>query len=138
VVQQQLATPRYDLPVRSVQVTPDRRTLVLATAPHPQAAHYAIALPGLGRPEKPAAKELPQHPAIDLDYDLAGVTASWQPATGPGWEGWLPHLDLDVSRAFTAGSAEHGRLWERLQQPGRLTLRTQLDLWQMLRPAVQP
>ena len=61
------------------------------------------------------------------------------PKAGDGaWDGWLPHLDLAVARAFTAGSAEHDRLWELLKQPGTLTLRTKLDLWQMLRPAVQP
>ena len=59
-------------------------------------------------------------------------------AGAAAWTGWLPHLDLSVARAFTAKSAEHDRLWTLLKQPGTLTLRTKLDLWQMLRPAVQP
>ena len=54
------------------------------------------------------------------------------------WSGWLPHLDLAVARAFTASSADHDRLWRMMERPGRLMLRTKLDLWQMLRPAVQP
>src|SRR5262249_2323428 len=147
-VQQQLATPRHYLPVRSAQVTGDRRTLVLATAPHPEAVPYAITLPGLGHPSPPtggeggkrgAAGELPQHAAINLDYTLTGVQAEWRPtAGGPGWSGWLPHLDLSVARALTAGSAAHEELWKLVRQPGRLTLRTKLDLWQMLRPAIQP
>ena len=63
----------------------------------------------------------------------------WRPEAGDqGWSGWLPHLDLAVARAFTAGSADHDRLWDAIKRPGRLTLRTKLDLWQMLRPAVQP
>jgi putative heme-binding domain-containing protein len=141
VVQQQLAAPRFDLPVLAAQVTGDRRTLVLTTAPHPTAVHYALTLPGLGRPAKPDAArgELAQHDAIDLDYDLCGVTAAWEPkAGGAGWSGWLPHPDLAVAQTFTAGSADHDALWQALKGPGRLTLATKLDLWQMLRPAVQP
>jgi hypothetical protein len=48
-VQDQFRTPRFGLPIHSVQVTADRRTLILSTAPHPEAAGYAITLPGLGR-----------------------------------------------------------------------------------------
>src|SRR5262249_3120805 len=60
-----------------------------------------------------------------------------EPAAAPV-TAWLPHLDFSVARAFTAGSATHNQLWEYLKKPGRLTLRSQLDLGQMLRPAVQP
>jgi putative heme-binding domain-containing protein len=140
-VQRQLAEPRREVAVLATGLTPDRRTLVLTTAPHPAAVHYAVTLPGLGRPEKAEARpvDLPQHAAIDLDYDLSGVDAVWRPAgAGEGWSGWLPHLDLTVARALTAGSVEHERLWKLLQQPGTLTLRSRVDLRQMLRPAVQP
>src|SRR5262249_19227751 len=76
---------------------------------------------------------------IDLGYELTGAAATWQgPKGDPAWSGWLPHLDLIAARAFTAASAEHEALWPLLERPGKLTLRTQLDLWQMLRPAVQP
>src|SRR5262249_1506085 len=51
---------------------------------------------------------------------------------------WLPHLGLAVARAFTAGSADHERLWSALRRAGRLTLRTRLELGSLLRPAVQP
>jgi putative heme-binding domain-containing protein len=141
VVQRQLATPRYRLPVLGAGLTADRRTLVLSTAPHPAANHYALTLPGLGRPEKSGAKkgELPQYPEVDLGYDLCGVEARWQPRSGKGAVStWLPHLDPGVARPFTAGSAEHDPFWASLRGPGKLTLRTKLDLWQMLRPAVQP
>jgi putative heme-binding domain-containing protein len=138
VVRRQMATPRYDLPVRSVGITGDRRTLVLTTDAQPEAVSYALTLPGMGRPDKPGAGELSQRPEVDIGYDLCGVEASWRAKSGDAaWDGWLPHLDLAVSRAFTAGSAEHDRLWELLKQPGTLTLRTKLDLWHMLRPAVQ-
>ncbi len=140
-VQDQLRTPRFDLPVVGVQVTSDRRTLIVQTAPHPEAVSYAVTLPGLGRPASAdeKKKELPQAPETDLRYDLSGVEALWRPKSGEGgWDGWLPHLDLDVARKLTAASAAHDDLWRRMKQPGTLTLRTRLNLWDMLRPAVQP
>lgn len=141
IVQAQKVAPRYDVPVRSVQLTPDRRTLVLATDPHAAALHYALTLPPMGRPphDSHPANELPQYPEIDVDFDLTGCEATWTPADGsPAWTGWLPHLDLQVARAFTAGSATHDELWASLQKPGELTLRTRIDLSHMLQPAVQP
>ncbi|HZU37777.1 MAG TPA: hypothetical protein VFA18_17790, partial [Gemmataceae bacterium] len=139
-VAQQQATPRYGLPVLAAQVTGDYRTLVLTTAPQNEAVSYAVTLPRFDRsPSGSKAHGLPQEPAADLGYQLTGVEASWQAAHGDGqWTGWLPHADLTVARAFTVGSAEHDQLWKLMEQPGRLTLRTQFDLWKMLRPAVQP
>jgi putative heme-binding domain-containing protein len=137
VVQAQKTSMRLDVPVRSAQLTPDRRTLVLATDPLPAAVHYAVTLPGMGRPKM--AKGLEQHPQIDLDFDLSGYAATWKPADGgAAWTGWLPHLDLEVSRKLTAGSTHHDALWEAMKKPGELTLKAQLDLTNMLRPEVQP
>lgn len=141
VVQVQKGAPRFDVAVRSAQLTPDRRTLVLATDPHPAAVHYALTLPGMGRPP---ADQLPkgalrQMPEVDMDFDLTGCEATWTPAdSGPAWIGWLPHPDLEVARALTVGSAPHDTLWAAMARPGLLTLRTRLDLMDMLRPAVQP
>ena len=82
VVQAQKLTPRFDVPVRSAQLTPDRRTLVLATDPISAAVHYALTLPD-GLHEKPReGAELPQHPEIDLDFDLTGCEATWKPTDG--------------------------------------------------------
>ncbi len=39
-----------------------------------------------------------------------------------------PHLDTNVIDTMTAGSADHDRLRELLQQPGQLTLRSRLLL----------
>ena len=165
VVQRQMATPRYSLPVHGVSVTPDRRTLVIATAPHRAAVQYAITLPGLGRVEgrelkvegptkdQPDAKStpdhqpstinpqpLPQHPQIDLAYSLNGVLATWEPEDKAqrGWSGVLPHLDLNVCNEFSTGDADDDRFWGCLKQKGTLTLETQLDLRNFLHPAVQP
>ncbi len=141
VVSRQIRSPRFDLPILSAQVSADRRSLVLVTAPHLQASSYALTLPDFSWPGSATDRPgmLPQVAEVELGYDLSGVDATWRPEAGEGgWTGWLPHPDPAVARAFTAGSAEHDRLWEALSKPGRLTLRTSLDLWQMLRPAVQP
>jgi putative heme-binding domain-containing protein len=141
VVAGQLAERRFDLPVRAVNVSPDRRMLVLETDPMTEPFAYSLTLPGLGRPARDATAsgELPQEPAIDLAFDLTGAQAEWRSEAGDAaWSGWLPHLDLSVAKALTAGSAEHDRLWALLEKPGTLTLRTQLDLKDLLRPAVQP
>ena len=58
--------------------------------------------------------------------------------TGATWRGWTPHLDTQVVAELTAPSAPHAELRRHLAQPGHLTLRTRVDLWNMLRPAIQP
>ena len=137
VVRRQMMLPRFELPILSAQVSADRRTVLLATAPHLEASSYAITLRGPIRPG--AARGLPQEDAIDLGYELTGVEAAWRAASGnASWTGWLPHLDLAVAKSFTASSLPHDPLWTLLSQPGRLTLRTKLDLWQAIRPAIQP
>ncbi len=141
VVARQLDLPRFELPVLSAQVSRDRRTLVLSTALQIEADSYAITIrnPSWTDGPKPLPGALRQEAAIDLGYDLSGVVADWRPLTrDEGQSTWLPHLDLAVARDLTASSAEHDSFWEALKRPGRLTLRTKLDLWRMLRPAVQP
>src|SRR5262249_22679625 len=111
----------------------------LSTAQHPVAAHYAITLPGLGRPAKPGKGELAQYGEVDLGYDLCGVEATWQSKDGKAtWSGWLPHPSPSVSKALLVGSKAHEPLWKALEGAGTLTVKTKLDLWNMLRPAVQP
>ncbi len=126
VVYDQLAAPRYVHEILSTQLSPDRRTLTLVTRPRTAAANYAVTLPAV-RSE------------IDLRTDLTGMAATWKSNDGTeSWNGWLPHADLKVARELTRGSAEHDRLFAFLAKPGTLTLRGQLDLWQMLQPAIQP
>jgi hypothetical protein len=127
------------VPIRSAQLTPNGRTLVLATDPVSRAVHYALTLPDDNRPKSDDKKALPQHTQIDLDFDLSGCEATWAPdSDSPTWMGWLPHIDLDASRQFTKGSAPHEALWPSLEAAGELMLRGQLDLTDMLRPAIQP
>jgi putative heme-binding domain-containing protein len=138
-VARQLAAPRFALPVLSTQASADRRSLTLYTAPQREACTYAISAP-FPRPQSSRRpRELVPVPAIDLGYDLCGASATWRPESGNDeWSGWLPHPDLSVARAFTGGSALHDRLWAAIKNPGVLALATKVDLWQMLRPAVQP
>ena len=141
VVQLQRIAPRLPVAIHSAQLTPDQRSLVLAVDPIHQAVDYALELPGIGRSEndKQPAVHVLQHRAIDVDFDLTGCQATWTPAAGQGsWTGWLPHLDLQVARELTAGSAPHDALWAAMNEPGELVLTAKLNLTDMLRPAVQP
>ena len=60
---------------------PTVATLLLTTAPHPEASSYAIILPGLASPNSPKARprDLPQVAAVDLGYDLCGVNGNLAP-----------------------------------------------------------
>ena len=125
VVKLQRTMPRFELDVGEAYFGHDRRSVVLRTSPQTEAVNTAITLPA------PLA--------VDAQAEMTGAEAVWQDASGKiVWAGWLPHLDLTVARAFTAASAEHGELFRLMKRKGMLTLKAQLDLWQMLHPAVQP
>jgi putative heme-binding domain-containing protein len=140
VVYDQLAAPRYAHEVLSAQLSPDRRTLTLVTRPRATAVNYAVTLPSVATNTTRAQGSAEGHyDQIDLLTDLAGVEARWESADGKEtWSGWLPHVDLRVARELTQHSAEHERFFALLNKPGTFTLRGQIDLWQMLQPAVQP
>jgi putative heme-binding domain-containing protein len=142
VVERQMNSPRFGVEVQGVQLTADRRTLIVTTAPQTLAVNYGVSLPGIVQSadtEGPTqTATLPQYPDVELQYDLAGVEAIWEPANGETLRLWLPHLDLDVSKELTRGSATHDQFWEAIAQGGTLTLRTRVDLRDLLRPAVQP
>jgi putative heme-binding domain-containing protein len=141
VTKLQQSTPRYDLPILSTSVSPDRRTLILSTARHQASVGYGLSLPGLGREfVKSNATAIQQLPAIDLAYSLNGVQAHWKSIDGSvtEWNGWLPHLDLELARKMTQGQQHIVGLWDRLKSPGILTLKTQLDPNGLFYPTVQP
>jgi putative heme-binding domain-containing protein len=138
VVQMQQAAPRRRVAVHAVRLI-DGHTLSVSISPQALQGHHALTLPALAPVTRPGKGEVRQHHEVDLDYDLCGVEAAWQPkGEGSAWQGWLPHLDPAVSRGFLAGSVAHRPLWEGLHAAGTLRLKTKLDLQQMLRPAVQP
>jgi len=147
VVKRQLATPRYELPVAGASLTSDLRTLIVSTATMKANSHYAVSLPRPAVNEKPEASkkngQQSEHSQIDLDLSLSGVQATWTPkdtlqAALTNVTGWLPHVNLQVSREFTQGSSQHDALWSAMESMGELKLRTNLDLHHLLRPVVQP
>ncbi len=126
VVQQQDLQPRQALKVHSVGLTPDHQILTLNTQALAQAVHHSI------------------HLTIDgQDYEIDampnGVTATWVAAGAniPTWQGYLPHIDLQVCKSLLSGSSHHAALWDLLTKPGMLILETVIDCHQMLRPEVQ-
>ncbi len=139
VVQAQLSQPRYELPVHGATITADRRTMLLHTSPLRANMHYAVTI-SAGDEPRAEGEPLAQFPQVDVDFGVHGVQAEWTPAGSdtPAWSGWLPHVDLDVSQALLADSAGHAPLWAALETPGRLALKTRLDVHHLLRPAVQP
>ncbi len=143
VVAMQMASPRGLLAVRSAGLSPDRRTLVLTTDPQSSPLPHAITIPGLGRvvnaPGAERTAPLPQRAETDLAFSLHGVDANWKSADGARAAAvWLPHLDLAAAAGLTLASAEHDAFRGVLAQPGELTMKTQVRLKDLLRPAVQP
>jgi putative heme-binding domain-containing protein len=137
VVNDQMFEPRYELKVMSVAVDADGKTLIVRTAPRNLAVNYAISIRGIGELPK-SEKILLQHNTIELAHDLTGVEASFTGADRKQASIWLPHLDTSVARAFTGASPAHQHFWSEITKPGKLTVSTKLDLWQMLRSATQP
>lgn len=130
VVKLQQTMPRFELPVLAARAAGDKHSLTLLTSAADDAVNYALTLPG----ELAGSDQ-----AIDLQTDLTGVAAAWGATRGgESWAGWLPHFDLAAACGLTVGSVEHQELFKRLEQRGMLKLQGQLDLWQMLRPTVQP
>jgi putative heme-binding domain-containing protein len=151
VVYDQLAAPRYSHEVLSSQLSPDHRTLTLVTRPRAAAVNYAVTFPAVAADGSPgiassadsAVDEDRPHShkrnEIDLLTDLTGVEARWESSDGQeSWAGWLPHVDLQAAGAFTGGSAEHEQFFRLLTKPGLLTVRGQMNLFEMLQPAIQP
>ncbi|MEY3458321.1 MAG: hypothetical protein RL215_1478 [Planctomycetota bacterium] len=149
VVKAQQLQPRFQLAVGGAALTADRRTIVLNTPPLPALTHFAVSLPFQHtNPPAPAQTDSsvpttalpPQHPWIDVDLSLAGIEAEWLPENSEtaAWSGWIPHANPDVTRELTLGSTHHEQLQNLLRSPGKLRLRTRLNLHSMLRPAIQP
>ena len=121
-VKMQLRQPRAAVAVKSTRLSDDKRSVIVETAPRANALNYALTLGG----------------KLDLAHDLSGIAAEWRGADRAQWSGWLPHPDFIAAHEFTRASATHDAFWKNVATPGTLTLRGQLDLWQMLIPATQP
>jgi putative heme-binding domain-containing protein len=129
VVKMQLRQPRKTVEVKGARLGEDTRCLIIETAARSGAVSCGVTIS--------AARG---GGALDVAHDLSGIGASWIGVLEciPRWWGWLPHADIAAAREFTRGSVVHDPLWSDVSEPGRLTLRGQLDLWQMLIPATQP
>ena len=146
VVQSQMLAPRKLLPVTSIGLSPDLRTLTVGFPQVPALQHVAVTLPSTADPSAIDASMGSQTSRIlqvqetEIDAAPYGVLAQWtsQGSQGPSWTGWLPHIDLQVAKSLTLGSAQHDRLWELMHEPGKLSLSTQLDLRGIYRPKIQP
>jgi putative heme-binding domain-containing protein len=150
VVYDQLAAPRHVHQILTTQLSTARRTLTLVTRPRDTAVNYVVTMPALigagvtkltsnnadGKPKPPHVGSYRDE--VDLLTTLNGVEAAWISTEGKEQHKlWLPHLDLQVAKELTVGSAEHEQFFAALAKPGSLTLRGQFDLWQMLQPAIQ-
>lgn len=122
IVQLQQKQRRSTLPVSDLQFDTSKTAMILTMPTRTESYNYAIALPS----------------GIDLAHDLSGVVATWTSDGGAEWNGWLPQLNLGASKYFLRGSRFHDPLWDKLKSAGRLRLQGQLNLWQVLTPAVQP
>ena len=120
VVDQQLRAHRGNLRVTSARLSGDRRTLLLTTDLHPAQASYAVSVPLGGGPSTDGQDRI-----IELDYNLAGVEATWTPegSRTPAWASWLPHENPNVARSLTRGSAIHDALFKAMEsRKGKLTI----------------
>jgi putative heme-binding domain-containing protein len=150
VVYDQLAAPRQSHEILTTQLSPDQRTLTLVTRPREAPANTAVTLPASQASRAPSPQgadslkpvgttNSPIAGEIDLLATAHGLDAVWSAAQGnERLQIWLPHPDLKIANELTRGSADHARFFEALGRPGKLRLRGQLDLWQMLQPAIQP
>ena len=71
-------------------------------------------------------------PAFELDTALTGIEVTWLDADKTERQTCLPHLDTTVNRALLRDHLPD------LAKAERIVMRTRLDLWSMLRPAIQP
>lgn len=129
--------PRVDVAVRSAKFAGEGRTLIIENFERNGAQNYVLRFPWK-RAADPAGAVV-QKPIVELAYDLSGVEAKWisENEKLPSMI-WLPHVDLAVAAEMTHGSAEHARFFNSLKAVGQLKLTAQLDLWQMIHPAIQP
>ena len=144
VVVQQMLDPRYELKVRGVSLSSDRRALILATDRHSKDASYALTLPALinGAAKSGGIKQVDE---IDLAYRPAGVFAAWTAASsnqekldGFDWSGWLPTVDFAGCERLLKETAEWQAFVAKTRQPGKLQIGGSLNLASMLRPVTQP
>ena len=126
VVRDQMASPRRWIDVQSLALTADARTLVLKIPRQTQPVNYAVTLPLPDSWKTPSA--IAQAPQMDVLVNLNGV----QTREGPV----LPHPSPAVSKALTAGSADHEAFFA--TNPAAITLQSRVNTANLFQPATQP
>lgn len=130
VVGHQRTMPAFEPPVSAVHVSDSQNAVAVQMPVTAEAVNYALTLPGAA---------VGVNGEIDVLADMTGAKALWESsADDKSHLAWLPHLDLRAARGFTEASASHREFFRALCRSGRLRLFAQVDLWQMLHPAVQP
>lgn len=94
VVQQQEATPRGHLAVRSSRLDDGGATLVLTTDPHPLSVSYVLSVSGL-----PPKRRGDDSAGFEVEYDFHGVAARYRGGGHP-WRGWLPYPNWSIGAEF--------------------------------------
>ena len=155
VVKMQQQQSRTKLPVKDAKLErelahstatsfPFNSFVMLKTEPREAAVNCAIQIAEVRKQKQSWSGNLQP---FDVAHDLSGVAAFWreslpqQPLFSVRLQEkttWLPHPDFAAAREFTSGSELHKPFWRKMTWSGTLTLRGQLDLWQMLIPATQP
>ncbi|MCR9291680.1 MAG: ThuA domain-containing protein [bacterium] len=135
VTQMQMQAPRHDLPIHSVSVTPDLKTLLFSTDAMLFATSYALRLDALQarEPENP-------HASTELSYRLNGIQTQWTASNTESQSEWtelLPHPNREIYAPLLVKSQVE-RLNAALQIPGQWHLRLQIDTKGWLKPAIQP
>jgi putative heme-binding domain-containing protein len=118
--------PAGTIRIAGARLTDDRRTLVLATDPHPRVARYQL-------PSSPVERSTVSPPeSHEETYDLSGVELIWSPGEDPEEESrrstWWPVLDFESARRQTKGSTRHDAFEALLAKPGRLIVNTLVRL----------
>lgn len=157
VVRDQMTAPRRWVPVQSLSLTADRRTVVLRVPRQTENVGYAIALPTpaswlergvhaastssaqatLKRAEARAPLGIAQKPEIDVALTLNGLVVEAE-AGGDTTRAILPHPSPTVAQVFTAGSADHEAFFAALKQATKIVLRGGVNLANIFVPAIQP
>ena len=118
--------PAGTIRIAGARLTDDRRTLVLATDPHPRVARYQLPYSPV---ERSTASPTERR---DATYDLSGVELIWSPDPDPGDEShtlaWWPVLEFESARRQTKGSKRHDVFEALLAKPGRLIVNTLIRL----------
>jgi putative heme-binding domain-containing protein len=136
VVRDQIATPRRWVELLGLNMTEDRRNLVLRVPRQTEPVNYAITLP-LPRSWKQSGS-IPQHETIDLMVTLNGIFAQAK-HNSTTVETVLPHSSLEASKILTQGSSEHEAFSKTASaKDATISLRAQLDVSNPYVPAVQP